>query len=260
MQGFGLPAAPFVGVLRGRPPAVTDRATGQAGRGAAAHRIAGALAAAPGATELAWEAALLLDRYVREVVLAFRLCPFLSNPDAALGAVVVVMDPTPDEATLEEIVATSDTPVMHVLYPLASGDSPSFERFASRVGTRLRARMGRAAPVSAAFHPTMHGETDDAHRLIGLLRHAPHAFVQYVPADVTQGMGTTIAGAPAIAAAAAPVGAEANFARLCGRSGELPRVLAVLAELHATRDAVASPLVTRVLASAAGGAPDDAGP
>lgn len=236
---------------------MTERAGGQAGRGAAAHRVAGALAAAPGAAELAREAALLLDRYVREVVLAFRLCPFLTNPDAALGAVVVVMDPTPDEATLEEIVATSDAPVMHVLYPLASADSPSFERFASRVGTRLRARLGRAAPVSAAFHPTMHGETDDPHRLIGLLRHAPHPFVQYVPADVTQGMGTTIAGAPKrLAADAEPVGAEANFARLTAPSGELQRVLAVLAELHATRDAVASPLATRVLASA----PRDPGP
>lgn len=191
----------------------------------------------------------MLDRYVREVVLAFRLCPFLTHPDAALGLVVVVLEEAPEEATLEEIVATSDAPVMHVVYPLASDDSPSFERFASLVGSRLRARLGRAAPVSAAFHPRMHGETDDPHRLIGLLRHAPHAFVQYVPSDVTAGVGTTIAGAPP----AQPGGADANFARLVGGPagvGELPRVLAALDALHAERDRVATPLAQRLLEAA----------
>lgn len=229
------------------------RGAGTAARGAAAHRIAGALAGAPGAEELARHAATLLDRYVREVVLAFRLCPFLTHPDAALGQVVVVLEETPEEATLEEIVATSEAPVMHVVYPLASDDSPSFERFASRVGSRLRARLGRAAPVSAAFHPTMHGETDDPHRLIGLLRHAPHAFVQYVPSDVTAGVGTTIAGAPP----AQQGGADANYARLVGGpggaagAGDLPRVLAALDALHAERDRVATPLAQRLLRDAA---------
>lgn len=219
------------------------RAAPLAGRGAANHRVAGALAGAEGAAELAREAALLLDRYVREVVLGFRLCPFLTTPDAGLGGVVIVLDPEPDEATLEEIVATSAVPIIHAVYPLVAGASPPFERFASRVGTRLRARLGRDAPVSAAFHPAMHGETDDPHRLIGLLRHAPHPFVQYVPADVTEGTGTTIAGAPP----AHPGGADANFARLV-QGGELEKVLAALASIHAARDAVASPLVAQMLA------------
>jgi hypothetical protein len=213
----------------------------EARRGAAGHRVAGALAGAEGAADLAREAVLLLDRYVREVVLAHRLCPFLTTPEAGLGAVVVVLDPEPDEATLEEIVATREAPIVHAVYPLVAGESPPFERFASRVGTRLRARLGRAAPVSATFHPAMHGEPDDPHRLVGLLRRAPHPFVQYVPADVTEGMGTTVAGAPPPPQG----GAEANFARL--RGAELGRVLAAIASLHEARDALAAPLVTRVL-------------
>jgi hypothetical protein len=156
----------------------------------------------------------------------------------------VALDPEPDEATLEEIVATSEAPVIHVVYPLVSGASSPFERFASRVGTRLRTRLGRKAPVSAAFHPTMHGEADDPHRLIGMLRHAPHPFVQYVPSDVAQGKGTVVAGAPA----QAPSGAEANFARLTAEGGDLQRVLACIAALHAERDAVAGPLAARLLA------------
>lgn len=220
-----------------------ERSGGRRASGAASFRLAGALAASPEAARLAEQTAALLDRYVREVVVAFRLCPFLVNPDAALGAVVVVLDPEPDEATLEELVVASDAPVLHAVYPLVAGASPPFERFASRVGARLRARLGRRAPVSAAFHPAMHGEADDPHRLIGLLRHAPHPFVQYVPSDVTQGQGTVVAGAPI----PAPSGAEANFARLTAEGGDLARVLAVLGELHRERDATATPLVDRLL-------------
>lgn len=215
----------------------------RAARGAASFVLAGTLAGAKGARELGEQTAALLDRYVREVVVAFRLCPFLANPDAALGAVFVVLDPEPDEATLEELVGASEAPVLHAVYPLVSGESPPFERFASRVGARLRAKLGRRAPVSAAFHPAMHGLADDPYRLIGLLRHAPHPFVQYVPSDVTQGQGTVVAGAPL----PGPSGAEASFARLTAQGGDLDRVLAVIGELHRARDATATPLVDRLL-------------
>jgi hypothetical protein len=209
-------------------------------------QIAGALAGRPGAAELGLASADLLGRYVREVVVAFRLCPFLAQPESALGAVIVVLDPEPVEATLEAIVADGGAPVMHVLYPLlAASPSPPFERFASRVGTLLRQRLGRAAPVSAAFHPAMHGETDDPHRLIGLLRRAPHPFVQYVPSDVPTGGGTVVAGAPLPPKG----GAEANFERLTGAGGDLARLLERIAALHRERDERVAPLAARLLAA-----------
>jgi hypothetical protein len=205
-------------------------------------QVVGAKKGAPGAEELAEKAAALLERYVHEVVLAFRLCPFLHNPEGALGAVVVVLDDPPVEETLADTIETLGAPIVHALYPLVSGDSPPFERFASRAGQVLRARLGRAAPVSAAFHPKMHGETDDPHRLIGLLRRAPHPFVQYVPADVPHGGGTVVAGAPLPPKS----GAEANFARLTGVGSEVDRILAILDELHRARDAELTELTRRV--------------
>jgi hypothetical protein len=207
----------------------------------------GAKAGAEGAAELAEKSAALLERYVHEVVLAFRLCPFLHNPEGALGAVVVVLDVEPREETLADTIETLGAPIVHALYPLVSGDSPPFERFASRAGQVLRARIGRSAPVSAAFHPRMHGETDDPHRLIGLLRRAPHPFVQYVPPDIPTGGGTVVAGAPL----PPPGGADANHARLVrGGSGELDRVLAILDELHRARDAELGELARRVAGAA----------
>jgi len=204
--------------------------------------LVGAKKEAKEAALLAEKSAALLERYVHEVVLAFRLCPFLHNPEGALGAVVVVLDVEPVEETLADTIESLGAPIVHALYPLVSGESPPFERFASRTGALLRTRLGRGAPVSAAFHPAMHGETDDPHRLIGILRRAPHPFVQYVPADVPTGGGTVVAGAPL----PAPSGAEANFARLTATTAELDRVVEILAELHRARDAELTELVRRV--------------
>ncbi len=204
--------------------------------------VVGARKDADGARELAEKSAALLERYVHEVVLGFRLCPFLHNPESALGAVVVVLDVEPVEETLADTIETLGAPIVHALYPLVSGESPPFERFASRTGALLRKKLGRSAPVSAAFHPAMHGETDDPHRLIGILRRAPHPFVQYVPADVPTGGGTVVAGAPL----PPPSGAEANYARLARAGSELDRVVATLAELHRVRDAELTELVRRV--------------
>lgn len=218
---------------------------GEGGRPPRRVHVVGAKLAAPDATELAERSAALLDRYVREVVVAFRLCPFLHNPEGALGAVVVVLDVEPDEETLAGTIETLGAPIVHALYPLVSGESPPFERFASRAGALLRSRLGRAAPVSAAFHPAMHGEADDPHRLIGLLRRAPQPFVQYVPSDVPTGGGTVVAGTPL----PKPGGADLNFARLVGNGGEqgeLDRVIARIDELHRARDAELVELARRV--------------
>lgn len=214
------------------------------GHGRASRRVhvVGAKKDAPAAQELAERSAALLERYVYEVVLAFRLCPFLHNPEGALGAVVVVLDVEPVEETLADTVQALGAPFVHALYPLVSGESPPFERFASRTGSLLRSRLGRSAPVSAAFHPMMHGKADDPHRLIGLLRRAPQPFVQYVPADVPQGGGTVVAGAPL----PPPSGADANFARLSADGGEIERLMAIIAELHRARDAELLELTRRV--------------
>lgn len=212
------------------------------GRASRRVHVVGAKKDVPGAAELAEKSTALLERYVHEVVLAFRLCPFLHNPDGALGAVVVVLDVEPHEETLADAVLATGSPIVHALYPLVTSKSPPFERFASRTGGVLRSRLGRAAPVSAAFHPTMHGETDDPHRLIGLLRRAPQPFVQYVPPDLPQSGGTVVAGAPL----PPPSGADANFARLKGDGGQLDRVIAIVGELHRVRDAELAELTRRV--------------
>jgi hypothetical protein len=190
-------------------------------------RVFGARAGHPRAAELAVEVHDLLFRYANDIVAAYGLCPFLHNVETGMGAVGVVLDVEPDLETAIDAIRDLGASVVHLVYPLATGGSSAFERFGSRVAQE---RMKRNAEplVHATFHPDLTGGTENAHRLVGLLRQAPDPFVQFIPPGLHEG-GTVLAGAEAPTEGRA----EATFRRLT--RGPVEEVLSKLEALRAQR-------------------------
>jgi hypothetical protein len=189
--------------------------------------VFGSRAAHPRAATLADEAHRALYRYATEVVARFGLCPFLHNVDTGMGAVGIVLDVEPDVETAARAVEALGANVVHLVFPIARISSTHFERFGSKLATALQARL-REPLVHATFHPELVGGTENAHRLIGLLRRAPDPFVQFIPPGLHEG-GTVLIGEPVPAEGRA----EATFRRLA--QGPVSEVLAKLDELHTER-------------------------
>jgi hypothetical protein len=154
------------------------------------HR-AGALADHPLAPAFAETVQRIHHRYAEDVVLGFGLCPFLKDVESGFGEFHVVLEQELNQERLVGIAKASGTSVCHVIYPLVTGASPPFERFAALALGVIRKGDPRA-PVMAVFHPSMSGDPSAAHRLVGLLRHSPDPFVQFVPKGLHEG-GTVLA-------------------------------------------------------------------
>ncbi len=195
-------------------------------------RVYGAHAGHPRARELAAQVHELLFRYAAEVVAAYKLCPFLHNVDTGMGAVGIVLDVEPNVETGVAAVEDLGANVLHLVYPLQRAGSPAFERFGSKLSQELGRRL-KDPLVHATFHPDLTGGTENAHRMVGLLRQAPDPFVQFIPPGLHEG-GTVFAGAEAPSEGRA----EATFRRLTsGPPGRGPadEVLSRLEALRAAR-------------------------
>lgn len=194
-------------------------------------RVFGELAEHPLADEVASKSHALLVRYTTEVVAAYRLCPFLKTVGSGLGAVGVMMDVKPDVERAVAAILELSEPVVHLVYPLFAGpDASTFERFGNKLAEALR-KARREPLVHASFHPEMVGGTENAHRLIGLLRQSPDAFVQFIPPGLQEG-GTVLSGEEA----STKSHADERYGRLMKDSGvEAGDVLAKLADLKRAR-------------------------
>jgi hypothetical protein len=148
--------------------------------------IAGALADAPVARELAEQVQRVHYRYASEVVAQFRLCPFLNDPETAFGRFCVMLEREPDLERAAEQVEKAGAKVVHLVYPLVTMASTPFERFGNQLHKLVASRLA-GAPVHASFHPEMEGGRGAAARLVGLLRRAPDPFVQFVPEGLHEG-------------------------------------------------------------------------
>ncbi len=196
--------------------------------------VAGKLADAPGADAFADRVAALMHRYAVDVVAANQLCPFLHNVETGLGAVVVVLDEGLDPKLAALSIREAESQVVHAVFPLATrADASPFERFGNAVSEALR-KDGGDSLVHATFHPAMVGGTENAHRLVGLLRRSPDPFLQFIPPGMQEG-GTVMAGeAPPKAPAV-----ESTFSRL-RRDGALNALLALIDELQRERASLPS--------------------
>jgi hypothetical protein len=194
--------------------------------------VFGPLACHSRATELARATSTLLARYVDEVVLAWGLCPFLHNRTTGLGAVGVVLEAVPSVETSVAAVRSLGSTVIHLCYPLSQLSSSPFERFGNKLAEEVRRGAGERL-VHATFHPELVGGRENAYRLIGLLRQAPVAFIQFVPQGLMKG-GTVLAGEEPTEGHA-----EARFKRL--GSEDVDTILERLSELK--REAFAQSLL-----------------
>jgi hypothetical protein len=176
----------------------------------------------PRGPELARATGALLGRYVDEVVMAWGLCPFLHNKTTGLGAVGVVLEATPSVEVSVAAVRALGSNVLHLCFPLSELTSSPFERFGNKLAEEVRRGPGERL-VHATFHPELVGGRENAYRLIGLLRQAPVAFIQFVPQGLMKG-GTVLAGEEP-----AEGHAEARFTRLGSR--DVDAIVTRLSEL-----------------------------
>ncbi|MFT3773553.1 MAG: hypothetical protein QM820_49895 [Minicystis sp.] len=213
---------------------------------ASAPLLQGPLATHPEAANFAAEVHRIHRRYASEVVAANRLCPFLRDVDTGFGAFVAMLDPRPEpdvEATVAAIRAAGN-PVIHVVFPLIRPAPSLFERFSGRLSGALKRALPNP-PVMATFHPDLVGDTDEPHRLVGLLRRAPDPFVQMIPQGMNEG-GTVFAPLPgpgeSMPIVPEPVdSAQVNFDKL--KDGGVEPLLALIAEIRADRDRSYAPFL-----------------
>jgi hypothetical protein len=196
----------------------------------------------PRAQELARATGALLGRYVDDVVMAWGLCPFLHNRTAGLGAVGVVLEAAPSVEVSVAAVRALGSNVIHLCFPLSELSSSPFERFGNKLAEEVRRGPGERL-VHATFHPELVGGRENAYRLIGLLRQAPVAFIQFVPQGLMKG-GTVLAGEEP-----AEGHAEARFKRLGSEDVEV--IVKRLSDLKQEANAL-SELVAEVRASLRG--------
>lgn len=137
------------------------------------------------------EVARLFHRYVEEIVMRYALCPFLKEMESGVGSLLIFLDDKPCVDTAVEAVCNSTTSVTHLMYPLLSLRPEEFERFGSSIHHAVNKRMDEA-PVHATFHPELAGATDCPYRFIGLLRHSPDPFVQFIPGNIQKVNSPTI--------------------------------------------------------------------
>lgn len=159
--------------------------------------LVGSLVGHPAAAAFGREVRRVHHRYAEEVVAHFSLCPFMGDPRTAFGRFIVVLDKELQlELACEQIVgsAVDGGQLAHLVYPLVTMESRRFERFASSLHLAVRQKVldqgGHSPPVHATFHPQMAGDETSQSKLVGLLRHAPDPFIQFVPQGLQQGGST----------------------------------------------------------------------
>jgi hypothetical protein len=202
------------------------------------------------------EALRLNDRYVREVVLAFGLCPWadgvlragglarhvLPGRDPAPADCLPIIDEwsgagaaggTPNEGDSGARACERGAPIGigFIILPLRAGSSGSFDSFAEAVRRADRARRPRERPspfVIAAFHPEGAQRFEGPHQLVSFLRRTPDPLLQLVRAELLDRVQTASPGVSEQIAAR-------NFATLRDPAATA-RFDAVVRDIRADRD------------------------
>jgi hypothetical protein len=139
------------------------------------------------------EALRLNDRYLREVVLEFGLCPWADRViegQQLRRAVDTAADPAVASALLfidQLETAGPDAPIGFLIFPCATIASPAFDRYVEEVRradrNRRREAVGRPDFVMAAFHPDAAETFATPYQLVSFLRRTPDPTIQLVRAD-----------------------------------------------------------------------------
>jgi hypothetical protein len=148
------------------------------------------------AEEWTREALRLHRRYEREIVDALILCPWARRARAT-GAIkdrVLLQedhgDLQPSLEALEEFAGYPHVELVFLIYPRLALGRRAFEDFAAELRTADAAHyaVGRVPFVAAVFHPDAEPDTTDPERLIPFLRKTPDPTLQFVRAQVLEGV------------------------------------------------------------------------
>lgn len=196
--------------------------------------IRGALAGHPAAPAFAREVQRVHHRYATEVVGAFRLCPFMKDPDTAFGHFCVMLDGAPSPEGALAAVLESTSSVIHLVFPCVREPSSKFERFAASVRDSLISYMPKP-PVMAVFHPELAGDFSTSHRLVGLVRRAPDPFIQLIPEGLHEGGTVFIDSIENLTKSPT----DQTYARL--KEKDRAQIIASIQDIHADRAASYAP-------------------
>jgi len=148
------------------------------------------------------EALRLNDRYVREVVLQFGLCPWADGvlrEGELARRVLPGRDPAPADCLpiIDDWGQGAPVDIGFIILPLRGGSSGSFDSFAEAVRRADRARRTRERPspfVIAAFHPEGAQRFEGPHQLVSFVRRTPDPLLQLVRAELLDRVQTAAPG------------------------------------------------------------------
>jgi hypothetical protein len=140
------------------------------------------------------EALRLHDRYSREIVEAFALCPWAKRArlEGRTRTRVLLQedarDLEPSLAEIAELAEDAGAEVAFLIFPRLAIRRQPFEQLAARVRTAdaERRELGSAPFVFAAFHPEAEADTGDPERLIPFLRRTPDPTLQLLRSSVVE--------------------------------------------------------------------------
>jgi len=142
-----------------------------------------------GGDALVAEALRVNARYLDEVVVGWKLCPFAERA-LAEGRVLrwVLPAATPSvgdvQARMDEMAAAPSASIGLVIFPRVSLSAPAFDSFAERVRRAERARRF----LLAAFHPFTAASFASAPELVSFVRRTPDPTLQLVSAGAMSGL------------------------------------------------------------------------
>ena len=146
------------------------------------------------------EALRLNDRYLREVVLGFGLCPWaeraIADGEVRRGVVLAEVPALADAlAFIDELARAGPAAAVGMLiFPRAASSSAAFDRYTEEVRRADRERCraeGRQDFVMAAFHPDGAEAFATPYQLVSFLRRTPDPMIQLVRAELLDRLRTT---------------------------------------------------------------------
>lgn len=132
------------------------------------------------------EALRLNDRYVREVIEHFNVCPFARGARVSGRAIrdVLLLDSCDEEAVVDAIERHERGPatveIVQLILPRVKVAPRAFEEFVSRVRTARALREGTAPFALAGFHPEFGLNLKNADTAVAFFRRAPDPMIQLV--------------------------------------------------------------------------------
>lgn len=142
----------------------------------------------PARERLVQEAVRLYQRYAREVVEEFDLCPWAAGARRAGAVCPRVMlqsswsDLGPSLTAIAELAALPEVAIGILIYPCMSLSAVDFEQFSRRLREKdaERREAGQVPFATAAFHPEASADLSRPERLIPFIRKTPDPTLQLI--------------------------------------------------------------------------------